>query len=88
MCSQRELDAAVAKAAKRAGPSEEAASEVEIAAPADPRNDKERLIEELRREREEAISAAARAAQEAEAEAWLEAKREAEANPEPGPDSL
>ncbi len=88
LCSQRELDAAVAKAAKRAGPSEEAASEVEIAAPADPRNDKERLIEELRREREEAISAAARAAQEAEAEAWLEAKREAEANPEPGPDSL
>ncbi len=89
LCSQRELDAAVAKAAKRAGTTEPVEGE-EVAAPADPRDDKEKLIEELRKEREEAAKAAAEAAQEAEAEAWLEAKREAEANPapEPGPDDL
>jgi len=89
LCSQRELDAAVAKAAKRSGPVEEVEGEI-APAPADPRGDKEKLIEELRHERLEAAQAAARAAQEAEAEAWLEAKREAEANPppEPGPGDL
>lgn len=81
LCSQRELDAAVAKAAKRVAANEPAATEgeeVEVAAPASPRDDKQELIAELRREREEAVKAAARAAQEAEAEAWLEAKRAAE----------
>ncbi|MBB5731926.1 hypothetical protein FHS61_000930 [Altererythrobacter atlanticus] len=75
LCSQRELDAAVAKAAKRAGPSEEG----EEQAVPDQRDEKEKLIEELRAEREAAAKAAVEAAQEAEAEAWLEAKRAAEA---------
>ena len=44
------------------------------------RDDRARLIEELRAERETAAKAAVEAAQEAEAEAWLEAKRAAEAN--------
>ncbi|SMQ69039.1 hypothetical protein SAMN06297468_1292 [Altererythrobacter xiamenensis] len=73
LCSQRELDAVVAKAAKRAGITDEAA-------PAeDNRSDKEKLIEELRAEREANAKAAAEAAQEAEAEAWLENKRAEEA---------
>ncbi len=95
LCSQRELDIAVEKAAKRAAaaaPAEEAPTEeIEVpAAPVDPRGDKEKLIAELRQEREEAAKAAVEAAQEAEAEAWLEAKRESEANPapEPGPEDL
>ena len=74
LCSQRELDAVVAKAAKRAGI--EAAPE---ATEGDNRSDKEKLIEELRAERDAASKAANEAAQEAEAEAWLEAKRAAEA---------
>jgi len=81
LCSQRELDAAVAKAAKRAAANEPAGvegEETEVAAPVAPRDDKQELIAELRREREEAAKAAAEAAQEAEAEAWLEAKRAAE----------
>jgi hypothetical protein len=78
LCAQRELDAVVAKAAKRAGITEEAASDEEGVA-ADNRSDKEKLIEELRAEREANAKAAAEAAQEAEAEAWLEAKRAAEA---------
>ena len=73
LCSQRELDAVVAKAAKRAGITEEAAP-----AEADERSEKDKLIEELRAEREANAKAAAEAAQEAEAEAWLAAKREAE----------
>ena len=90
LCSQRELDTAVAKAAKRAAAAaprvEETAEEAEAPAePVDPRGDKEKLIAELRQEREEAAKAAAQAAQEAEAEAWLEKKRESEANPEPEP---
>lgn len=82
LCSQRELDAAVAKAAKRAAANEEPAEETEVEAveTVAPRDDKQELIAELRREREEATKAAARAAQEAEAEAWLEAKRAAEEN--------
>jgi hypothetical protein len=74
LCSQRELDAAVAKAAKRAGAAEEAEETV-----AESRDDRAQLIEELRAEREAAAKAAVEAAQEAEAEAWLEAKRAAEA---------
>lgn len=73
LCSQRELDQAVAKAAKRAG-----VEEAEVV-PVDTRDEKERLIEQLRAEREHATKAAAEAAQEAEAEAWLTAKRAAEA---------
>ena len=73
LCSQRELDAVVAKAAKRAGIVEEAPEVSE-----DARSDKDKLIEELRAEREANAKAAAEAAQEAEAEAWLAAKREAE----------
>ena len=69
LCSQRELDAIVAKAAKRAG-----LTEGEVVS-GDDRSDKEKLIEELRAEREAQAKAAAEAAQEAEAEAWLVAKR-------------
>ncbi len=78
LCSQRELDAIVAKAAKRAG-----LTEGEVAS-RDERSDKEKLIEELRAEREANAKAAAEAAQEAEAEAWLEAKRAEEAAEETG----
>jgi len=82
LCSQRELDAAVAKAAKRAGADKEPVAEIDgdEAAPvaAEPRDDRQKLIEELRQERADAVKAAAQAAQEAEAEAWLEAKRAAE----------
>ncbi|MDJ0642629.1 MAG: DUF1013 domain-containing protein [Erythrobacter sp.] len=74
LCSQRELDAVVAKAAKRAGITEEA----DEAAVEDTRSDKDKLIEELRAEREANAKAAAEAAQEAEAEAWLAQKRAAE----------
>ena len=75
LCSQRELDAVVAKAAKRAGLTEDAEAVVDE----DTRSDKDKLIEELRAEREANAKAAAEAAQEAEAEAWLAQKREAEA---------
>lgn len=77
LCSQRELDAAVAKAAKRSGA--EAPEEAETAA-TDTRDDRARLIEDLRAERIASAKAAVEAAQEAEAEAWLVAKRAAEAN--------
>ncbi|MEO0698349.1 MAG: DUF1013 domain-containing protein [Pseudomonadota bacterium] len=73
LCSQRELDAVVAKAAKRAGLVEEAPEAV-----GETRSEKDKLIEELRAERAANAKAAAEAAQEAEAEAWLAAKREAE----------
>ena len=75
LCSQRELDAAVAKAAKRARATDEEAEEAVV----ESRDDRALLIEELRAEREAAAKAAVEAAQEAEAEAWLEAKRAAEA---------
>ncbi|WP_394730227.1 cell cycle transcriptional regulator TrcR [Altererythrobacter sp. GH1-8] len=77
LCSQRELDAVVAKAAKRAGVAEGEAPAEEVVV--DGRSDKDKLIAELRAEREANVKAAAEAAQEAEAEAWLEQKREAEA---------
>ena len=76
LCSQRELDAAVAKAAKNAPVSEEEVAEDVVA---QPRDERAALIEELKAEREAAAKAASEAAQEAEAEAWLEAKRAAEA---------
>jgi hypothetical protein len=75
LCSQRELDAIVAKAAKRAG------IEEELPPQGDNRSDKEKLIEELHKEREAAAKAATEAAQEAEAEAWL-ASRNNEENSE------
>ena len=78
LCSQRELDAAVARAAKRVQPAEgEEQVETEVA---DKRDDRAKLIEELRREREDAARTAVAASQEAEAEAWLEARRAAETN--------
>jgi hypothetical protein len=69
LCSQRELDAVVAKAAKKAGLTEG------DAVSSDRTSDKDRLIEELRAERDANEKAAAEAVQEAEAAAWLEAKR-------------
>ncbi len=77
LCSQRELDAAVARAAKKAGISAEEPVVEEGATPR--RDDREVLIEELKAERDAAVQASTAAAQEAEAEAWLEAKRAAEA---------
>jgi hypothetical protein len=72
LCSQRELDAIVAKAAKKAGIVDEGADE-RLG------DDREALIEELRAERVAQAKAASEAAQEAEVAAWLEAKRAAEA---------
>ncbi len=86
LCSQRELDAVVAKAAKNITPVEGE----EVAAPAPSgATDREKLIEELRAERTANAKAASEAAQEAEAAAWLEAKRAAEAGetPETAPDA-
>jgi len=74
LCSQRELDAAVARAAKKAG------NDAGEAVVEESRDDRAKLIEELRAERDTAAKAAVEAAQEAEAEAWLEAKRAAEAD--------
>jgi hypothetical protein len=74
LCSQRELDALVAKVAKKAGLSEDEAVSAERLG-----SDREALIEELRAEREAATKLAGEAAQEAEAAAWLAAKRAAEA---------
>lgn len=78
LCSQRELDAAVARAAKKASAQGDAEDTSEdVVAPR--RDDREALIEELKAQREAATRAASEAAQEAEAEAWLQAKRAAEA---------
>ncbi len=73
LCSQRELDALVAKAAKKAGLIDQAGDDARLG------DDRIALIEELRAEREVNTKIAAEAAQEAEAAAWLEAKRVAEA---------
>lgn len=73
LCSQRELDAIVAKAAKKAGLDDAAGDDQRLG------DDRASLIEELRAERDAASKAASEAAQEAEAAAWLEAKRAAEA---------
>lgn len=83
LCSQRELDAAVAKAAKKIVPVE--GEEVED--PAEGSSDREKLIEELRAERTANAKAVSDAAQEAEAAAWLEAKRAAEAGETPEGDT-
>lgn len=70
LCSQRELDALVAKAAKKAGIEEDdSASNLRLG------TDREALIEELRAERDAQAKAASQAAQVAEAAAWLEARR-------------
>lgn len=84
LCSQRELDAAVAKAAKKIVPVEGE----EPVVIAEGTSDREKLIEELRAERTANAKAASDAAQEAEAAEWLEVKRAAEAGeapPEDGP---
>jgi len=70
LCSQRELDAVVARAAKKAGIEED-----QLTRDARLGDDREALIEELRAEREANVKAAADAAQEAEAAAWLEQRR-------------
>ncbi|WP_114521166.1 DUF1013 domain-containing protein [Altererythrobacter sp. ZODW24] len=81
LCAQRELDAVVAKAAKKAGIVDEVPADARLG------SDKEALIAELKQERVDAAEAAVVAAQEAEAAAWLEAKQagtsdEGEAAPE------
>ncbi|WP_226017624.1 DUF1013 domain-containing protein [Novosphingobium sp. FKTRR1] len=70
LCSQRELDALVAKAAKRAGIEEDASVDIQRLG-----TDRDALIEQLRAERVATVKAASDAAQEAEAAAWLEARR-------------
>ena len=70
LCSQRELDAMVAKAAKGKPDDEETATRLG--------NDRDALIEELRAARLAQTRIASEAAQEAEAAAWLAAKRAAE----------
>ena len=72
LCSQRELDAVVAKAAKKAGLEDASGDDEKLG------GDREKLIAELKQEREEAAKAAVEAAQEAEAEAWLQARKDAE----------
>lgn len=78
LCSQRELDAVVAKAAKNIKTEDGEEAPVAI----DTGSDRERLIQELRAEREAQTKAAGEAAQEAEAAAWLE-RRRAEGTAEP-----
>jgi len=73
LCSQRELDAIVAKAAKRAGIEDDGQDDIRLG------DDRDALIEELRAERDAHTRIVGEAAQEAEAAAWLEAKRAAEA---------
>jgi len=60
LCSQRELDAIVAKAAKKAGIVEEVQTDTRLG------GDREALIEELRAERAAAHKAAEEAARQAE----------------------
>ncbi|MCY1670388.1 DUF1013 domain-containing protein [Novosphingobium sp. SL115] len=69
LCSQRELDSLVAKAAKRAGIEDDGLSDQRLG------SDRDALIEELRAERVAQVKAASEAAQEAEAAAWLAARR-------------
>jgi hypothetical protein len=79
LCSQRELDAAVARAAKKAG-TEPTAEQIV----SETRDDRAALIEELRAERDVAAQKAVEAAREAEVEAWLIAKRASESEDAPG----
>ena len=76
LCSQRELAAVVARAAKKAGLADDGGDDLRLG------DDREALIEELRAERVAQVKAASEAAQEAEAAAWLQAKRAAEAEGE------
>ncbi|NLR69609.1 DUF1013 domain-containing protein [Novosphingobium sp. ERN07] len=69
LCSQRELDSLVAKAAKKAGIEDDGLAEQRLG------SDRDALIEELRAERQATVKAASEAAQEAEAAAWLAARR-------------
>ena len=73
LCSQRELDGLVARAAKKAGVVDDGQDDVRLG------DDRAALLEELRAERETQVRVANEVAQEAEAAAWLEAKRAAEA---------
>lgn len=73
LCSQRELDALVARAAKKAGIVDDGLDAQRLG------DDREALLEELRNERDSHTRVAAAASQEAEAAAWLAAKRAAEA---------
>jgi uncharacterized protein len=75
LCTQRELDAAVAKAAKNLPEGTQPVTDTRLV------DDRQALIDELKKEREDAARAAVEAAQEAEAEAWLAARR-AEGVPE------
>jgi uncharacterized protein len=63
LCSQRELDAIVAKAAKKAGLDDQAGDDARLG------DDRVALIEELRAERDAQVKIAGEAAQEAEAAA-------------------
>ena len=74
LCSQRELDALVARIAKKAGIAED-----DAAANARLGDDRQALLDELRAERDATSRAASEAAQEAEVANWLAAKRAAEA---------
>ena len=73
LCSQRELDGIVARAAKKAGVVDDGLDDTRLG------NDRDALIEELRAERDATTRVANEVAQEAEAAAWLQAKRAAEA---------
>lgn len=84
LCSQRELDAAVAKAAKNIKPVEGE----EPVVIAEGTSDREKLIEELRAERTANVKAVSDAAQVAEAAAWLEAKRAVEAGETPAENGI
>ncbi len=69
LCSQRELDGLVAKAAKKSGVEIDDANDNRLG------SDRDALIEELRAERQAQGRVAAEAAQEAEAAAWLAQRR-------------
>ena len=73
LCSQRELDGIVARAAKKAGVVDDGLDDMRLG------TDRDALIEELRAERDAQTRVVNEAAQEAEAAAWLQAKRAAEA---------
>ncbi len=74
LCSQRELDAVVAKAAKKAGIEDEVHEDTKLG------GDREALIEELRAERKKAVDEAEMAALQAEQEAAQEARAAEEAS--------
>ena len=69
LCSQRELDALVAKAAKRTPAEDAEINDTRLG------TDREALLEELRAERQAQGQVAVRAAQEAEAAAWRAQRR-------------